>query len=116
MRWWSTRPPEAIPLAAAALLGPALAAVFGVTSAKDALAAFADPLIFLFMGGFMLAAALSRHRFDRRAALWLIARPIVAGSPARALIAIVFISFVFGLRLTKLSCLSEDQGPLHVAD
>ena len=88
---------EAIPLPAAALLGPGLAALFGVTSAKEALADFADPLIFLFMGGFMLAAALSRHRFDRRAALWLIARPIVAGSPGRALIAIVVLSFVFSM-------------------
>lgn len=92
---------EAIPLPAAALLGPALAAVFGVTSPKEALAAFADPLIFLFMGGFMLAAALSRHRFDRRAALWLIARPIVSGSPARALIAIVVISFMFSMWISN---------------
>jgi sodium-dependent dicarboxylate transporter 2/3/5 len=92
---------EAIPLPAAALMGPALAAVFGVTSPKEALAAFADPLIFLFMGGFMLAAALSRHRFDRRAALWLIARPIVAGSPARALIAIASISFVFSMWISN---------------
>ena len=92
---------EAIPLPAAALMGPALAAVFGVTSPKAALAAFADPLIFLFMGGFMLAAALSRHRFDRRAALWLIARPIVAGSPARALIAIASISFVFSMWISN---------------
>ncbi len=92
---------EAIPLPAAALMGPALAAVFGVASPKEALAAFADPLIFLFMGGFMLAAALSRHRFDRRAALWLIARPIVAGSPARALIAIASISFVFSMWISN---------------
>ncbi len=92
---------EAIPLPAAALLGPALAAIFGVTSPKDALGAFADPLIFLFMGGFMLAAALSRHRFDRRAALWLIARPIVAGSPARAMIAIALISFVFSMWISN---------------
>lgn len=92
---------EAIPLPAAALMGPALAAVLGVTSPKEALAAFADPLIFLFMGGFMLAAALSRHRFDRRAALWLIARPIVNGSPARALVAIAAISFVFSMWISN---------------
>jgi len=92
---------EAIPLPAAALLGPALAALFGVTSPTEALSAFADPLIFLFMGGFMLAAALSRHSFDRRAALWLIARPVVSGSPARALIAIVAIAFVFSMWISN---------------
>lgn len=92
---------EAIPLAAAALLGPALAALLGVSSATDALAAFADPLIFLFIGGFILAAALSRHRFDRRAALWLIARPVVAGRPSRALVAIAAIAFGFSMWISN---------------
>ena len=88
---------EAIPLAAAALLGPALAVVLGVTSAEKALAPFADPLIFLFLGGFILAAGLSRQGFDRRAALWLISRPIVAGSPTRAMIAVAAIAFGFSM-------------------
>ncbi len=92
---------EAIPLAAAALLGPALAAVLGVTSPTKALAAFSDPLIFLFMGGFMLAAALSRQGFDRRSALWLIARPIVGGRPDRALIAIAAIAFGFSMWISN---------------
>ena len=92
---------EAIPLAVAALLGPALAVVLGVTSAEVALAPFADPLIFLFMGGFMLAGGLSRQGFDRRAALWLLARPALAGSPARALAAIACISFAFSMWLSN---------------
>lgn len=92
---------EAVPLAAAAILGPALAPLLGVMGPKEALAAFADPLIFLFMGGFMLAAALSRHGFARRAALWLISRKIVAGSPSRALIAICSISFVFSMWISN---------------
>lgn len=96
--FWVT---EAIPLAAAALLGPALAVVLGVTDADAALAPFADPLIFLFMGGFMLAGGLSRQGFDRRAALWLIARPAVRGSPARALAAIALIAFGFSMWISN---------------
>jgi solute carrier family 13 (sodium-dependent dicarboxylate transporter), member 2/3/5 len=92
---------EAIPLAVAALLGPALAVLLGVTEAEAALAPFADPLIFLFMGGFMLAGGLSRQGFDRRAALWLLARPVLAGSPARALAAIAFIAFAFSMWLSN---------------
>lgn len=92
---------EAIPLAAAALLGPALATMLGVASPKAALASFAHPLIFLFMGGFMLAAALARHGFDRRVALWLISQPIVAGSPARALVAIACIAFGFSMWISN---------------
>jgi sodium-dependent dicarboxylate transporter 2/3/5 len=75
---------EAIPLAAAALLAPCLAVVLGVTSAAAAFAPIASPLIFLFMGGFMLALGLSEQGLDRRAALWLLGRPWIAGSPARA--------------------------------
>ncbi|HEY8377643.1 MAG TPA: DASS family sodium-coupled anion symporter [Nannocystis sp.] len=75
---------EAIPLAATALLAPSLAVVLDITSATRAFSPFASPLIFLFLGGFMLAAGLSEQGLDRRAALWLLTRRWVHGSPARA--------------------------------
>ncbi|MEM6994073.1 MAG: DASS family sodium-coupled anion symporter [Myxococcota bacterium] len=92
---------EAIPLAVAALLGPALAVLLGVTDPKSAFSAFSDPLIFLFLGGFLLAGGLAAQGFDRRAALWLIARPIIAGSPRRALIAVSAIAFVFSMWISN---------------
>src|SRR5690606_9279276 len=64
---------EAIPLAVSALLAPALAVMLDVAPAGRVFAPFAHPLIFMFIGGFMLAEALSVHGFDRRAALWLLA-------------------------------------------
>ena len=88
---------EAIPLAMAALLAPALAVLAGVAPAKQAFAGFAHPLIFLFLGGFMLAEALSHQGFDRRAALWLLARDIIRGSPTRALIGVALVAFVFSM-------------------
>src|SRR5918996_5573710 len=42
---------EALPLAITAILGPCLAVVFGITTGRAALAPFADPIIFLFIGG-----------------------------------------------------------------
>src|SRR5690606_4908582 len=92
---------EAIPLAAAALLGPALAALLGVCSATAAFAPLSHPVIYLFMGGFLLAAALSRHGFDRRAALWLIARPWIGGSPRRAMIALAIVGFTFSMWISN---------------
>jgi len=56
---------QAIPIVATALLVPVLAVMLGVLSAKDALSSFANPIIFLFMGGFALAAALSQQGLDR---------------------------------------------------
>jgi sodium-dependent dicarboxylate transporter 2/3/5 len=46
---------EALPVAITAIIGPALAVVLGVASAQRALAPFADPIIFIFIGSCMLA-------------------------------------------------------------
>ena len=59
---------EALPMAVTALLGPALAVVFQVAPARRALASFADPIIFLFIGSFVLAEAMFVHGLDRRIA------------------------------------------------
>src|SRR5690606_3782920 len=56
---------------------------------------------FLFLGGFIIAGALTRHGFDRRAALWLISRPIVGGSPSRALVAISVVAFAFSMWISN---------------
>jgi sodium-dependent dicarboxylate transporter 2/3/5 len=96
--FWVT---EAIPLPVAALLGPAVAVMLGVAPADHALAPFANPLIFLFMGGFMLAQGLSHQGLDRRATLWLLSRGFVAGSPARAMIAIAAVGWLFSMWISN---------------
>lgn len=63
---WMT---QALHLSFTALLVPLLAVLAGVLTVRDALAAFAQPVIFLFLGGFALAAALSRHGLDQALAL-----------------------------------------------
>ena len=45
--WWITEP---VPIPVTSLIGPTLAVVTGVVSVKAAFAAFANPMIFLFMG------------------------------------------------------------------
>jgi sodium-dependent dicarboxylate transporter 2/3/5 len=64
--WWVS---EALPLAATALLPLALFPVTGVLGIDDAAAPYASDLIFLFMGGFMLALAMQRWGLHRRIAL-----------------------------------------------
>lgn len=56
---------EAIHITITALLVPVLAVFLGVLKVDEALASFADPIIFLFLGGFALAAALSRQELDK---------------------------------------------------
>ena len=65
----------ALPLALTALLIPLLLTGFGVYPAfGDAVAGFADPVIFLLLAGFMLAEALQSHGVDRRIALAILVR------------------------------------------
>ena len=66
---------EALPLAVTALLVPVLAVAFGLMDVKSSLAGFADPLIFLFFGGFAMASALSGQGLDH----WIASRIAVAG-------------------------------------
>jgi sodium-dependent dicarboxylate transporter 2/3/5 len=63
--FWVT---EAIPLPATALLGSALCIVTGVAPARTVLAPYADPVIFLFIGSFLLAEAFRKYHLDRRIA------------------------------------------------
>jgi sodium-dependent dicarboxylate transporter 2/3/5 len=81
--FWVT---EALPLAVTALIGPVLAVILAVAPARVALAPFADPIIFLFIGSFMLAEAMFVHGLDRRIAYGALSSRLVGGSPARILI------------------------------
>ncbi len=83
--WWITEP---VPIPVTSLIGPTLAVVTGVVTAKDAYAAFANPMIFLFMGGFILAKAMMDHGLDKRFAYWLLSRSWVGSNPRRIFLAI----------------------------
>jgi len=77
---------EALPLAITAMLGPCVAVMLGVATGRQALAPFADPIIFLFIGGFMLAQAMFVHGLDRRIAYSALALKGVGTSAFRILL------------------------------
>lgn len=64
--WWMT---EAVPLATTALLPVLLFPVLDVMEVRHAATSYAHPLIFLFLGGFLLARAMERWQLHRRIAL-----------------------------------------------
>ena len=78
---------EALPLAATALLGAAACVVLRVAPAKDVFAPFADPLMFLFIGAFIISRAIFLHGLDRRLAFSVLSLPWVGARPARILLA-----------------------------
>ena len=65
---------QALHLAATALLVPLLAVLAGVQAPREALAPFASPILFLFLGGFSLAAALQQHGLAQTLAAWVLRR------------------------------------------
>jgi sodium-dependent dicarboxylate transporter 2/3/5 len=64
--WWVS---EAIPIPATALLPLALFPLLGIGTIAEAAAPFANPLIYLFLGGFLLAKSMQGVGLPRRIAL-----------------------------------------------
>jgi sodium-dependent dicarboxylate transporter 2/3/5 len=78
---------EAIPMPMTAMLGIAACVVLKVVPAKDAFAPFADPIMFLFIGSFMIARAIFVHGLDRRFAFAVLSLRWVGARPGRILFA-----------------------------
>lgn len=88
---------EAIPIPITSLLGPVLCIILGVATPSAAFAPFANPIIFLFIGSFILARAMIEHRLDQRIALSVLSLPVVGNSPRRLLIAVSLIPFLISM-------------------
>ncbi len=67
--WWVT---EAVPLPVTALLPMVLFPLLSVSTVREASQPYGDPVIFLFMGGFILALGLEKYNLHERVALNLI--------------------------------------------
>lgn len=78
---------EALPLPLTALIGASLCVLWQVAPAKEVFVSFADPLIFLFIGSFILARAIFFHRLDRRLAFGILSLPWIGARPGRILFA-----------------------------
>src|SRR5213080_4494408 len=78
---------EALPLPVTALVAAAACVLLQVAPAKEVFLPFADPLIFLFIGAFILARAIFLHRLDRRLAFGILSLPWIGARPGRILFA-----------------------------
>lgn len=69
--WWVT---EAVPIFATALIPMTLLPLLGIFSIGESTAPYANPIIFLFMGGFLIALAMEKWNLHKRIALTLITK------------------------------------------
>ena len=67
--WWVS---EALPLPVTAMLPMVMLPMLGVSSVESAAAPYANPLVFLFLGGFLLALAIQRWNLHRRIAITIL--------------------------------------------
>ena len=78
--WWAT---EAVPIAITALLPLVLFPLSGIASIQDTAAPYSNKVIYLFLGGFIVAFAMQRWNLHRRIALSLLQH---AGGNGRSLV------------------------------
>ncbi len=96
--WWVCEP---IPLAMTALFSSVLCVVFGVGEARAVFAPYADPIIYLFLGSFMLAEAMAIHGLDKRFAYGIMSLKFVGNSTGRILLAFGFICAFLSMWLSN---------------
>jgi len=75
--WWVT---EALPMPVVALLPLILFPLLGVAKLEAVAASYANPVIFLFMGGFMIGLAIEKWGLHRRIALNIVNRTGTSGN------------------------------------
>ncbi len=75
--WWMM---EAAPLAITALLPIPLMPLLGIADEKAVAANYGNPLIFLFLGGFLIAGAMQRWGLHRRIALFVVSLTSSSGA------------------------------------
>jgi len=97
--WWVS---EAVPLPATALLPAVLFPLLKISglhggravdlSLQAVLANYAHPVIYLFLGGFLLAGAMQKWKLDRRITLWLLTRGELASDTRLVLLGIMSVT------------------------
>jgi len=90
--WWMT---EAIAIPATALIPLVGLPLFGAMSVDEAAAPYASPLIFLFLGGFLIALSMQRWGLERRIAL--AALQLVGTRPSRVIGGFMLITALFSM-------------------
>lgn len=97
--WWIS---EAVPLAVTSLLPLVLFPLLGIDSMAGTAVNYAKEIIFLFLGGFLLALALERAHLHRRIALRIVSR--IGGTGPRLIAGMMVASALLSMWMNSTSC------------
>ena len=92
--YWVT---EALPIAVTALLASVLCIMLGVAPAAAVLAPYSDPIIFLFIGSFILAAAMQETGLDRRFAFAILRYPWATRTPGVLMLTVGLVTWAISM-------------------
>lgn len=95
---------QALPISTTALLIPILAMVSGILPASQAFSSFASPVIFLFMGGFALAAALQKYSLDKLFAVKMLS--LSNGKPLLAVLLLFLTTALLSMWISNTATLA----------
>ncbi|WFP16929.1 SLC13 family permease [Citricoccus muralis] len=90
--WWVT---EAVPLPVTALVPLVAFPMFGVSAMEEVAGSYANQIIFLFLGGFLLALGIQRWNLHRRIALLIVLA--VGTRPTRMIAGLMIATAVLGM-------------------
>lgn len=94
--WWLT---EALPMAVTALMPFILFPFLGILDSKQTASQYMDPIIFLFIGGFIIAYAIEKWMLHERIALSILMR---SGSrPSRILMGVMLTTFLISMWISN---------------
>lgn len=94
--WWLT---EVVHLAVTALLPVILLPLLGIMDSKATAVQYMDPIIFLFIGGFIIAFAIERWNLHQRIALKILM--VVGTSPSRILLGVMLTSYLISMWISN---------------
>lgn len=95
-----------IPLFVTGIMGVSLSVITGVANINDAFAPFANHIIFLFMGGFLLAKALELTALDQALANIALGIPWARGSVKRTIFIFLCLAFILSMWISNTAAVA----------
>jgi sodium-dependent dicarboxylate transporter 2/3/5 len=93
-----------LPLPVTALLVPVLLTFYGIFGTDEALKPFADPVVYLLMGGLIMAEAFRKHGVDRRLAYSIVAR--FGGDVGKILFSFMLVAAVLSMWISNTAAVA----------